>query len=251
MNKFSIITPILQVDNNFKRNFKSVLKNKDKNFNYIIVANTNLMQKLKSIVKNFFFIHIIEEKKTLGLYSAINLALKSNYCNNFYVILGQDDFLINSNFSKEINEEINKKNDKIADILTLKTYTVQISKRKPNLGKENIFYKSIVNLRYIFAHHTGGMLIKKNLHKKFGYYSEKYKISSDYFFLKKIKRKIFIKRTKIISAKIGYGGISAREPLLSLFERYLIDLSFNNKFNLHNFLYFVYSLYKQSRVNHK
>ena len=251
MNKFSIITPILKVDNNFKRNFKSVLKNKDKSFNYIIVANTNVIKKLKNIVKNFFFIHIIEEKKTLGLYPAINLALKSNYCNNFYIILGQDDFLTNSNFSKEINEEINKKNDQIPDILTLKTHVTQMFKRKKNLRKENILYKLIVNLRYIFAHHTGGMLIKKNLHKKFGYYNEKYKISSDYLFLKKIKRKIFIKRTEIISAEIGRHGISAREPLLSLFERYLIDLSFNNKFNLHNFLYFAYSMYKQTRLNYK
>jgi hypothetical protein len=103
------------------------------------------------------------------------------------------------------------------------------------------------NMNYFFSNHSGGMIIKKKLHNKYGYYDEKFRIASDYDFLRKVKNKIFIKKTKILSARLGVNGIS-QQFLPSLFERYLIDLKYYRKFNIFLFLKFIYSLQKQTKI---
>jgi glycosyltransferase involved in cell wall biosynthesis len=130
MNKLSIITPILKIDQNFKKLLTSVLKLKGRNFNFIIVAKYDLIKDLEKLVKKKNFIHIISEVYSKGVYRAFNLALKSKYCNDFYMVLGQDDFLINKFLIQEVEKEINISNDKIADIFTLDVISNIVYKKK-------------------------------------------------------------------------------------------------------------------------
>jgi len=252
MNKLSIITPILKIDQNFKKLLTSILKLEGRNFNFIVVAKNDLIKDLKKLVKKRNFIHIINEVQPKGLYQAFNLALKSKYCNDFYIVLGQDDLIINKFLIKEVEKEINISDDKIADIFTLNVISNIIYKKKiPSYERKSSIRNLFRNMNYFFSNHCGGMIIKKKLHNKYGYYDEKYRIASDYYFLRKVKDKIFIKKTEILSARLGENGISSREILASLFERYLIDLNFSSKFNMFIFFKFLYSLYKQSRIFYK
>jgi glycosyltransferase involved in cell wall biosynthesis len=252
MNKLSIITPILKIDRNFKKLLTSILKLEGRNFNFIVVAKYDLIKDLKELVRKKNFIHIINEVQPKGLYRAFNLALKSKYCNDFYMVLGQDDLIINKSLIQEVEKEINISDDKIADIFTLNVISNIIYKQKiPSFKRESHIRNFFRNMNYFFSNHCGGMIIKKKLHNKYGYYNENYRIASDYNFLRKVKNKIFIKRTKILSARLGENGISSKEILLSLFERYLIDLKFSSKFNMFVFLKFFFSLYKQTKIFYK
>ena len=252
MNKLSIITPILKIDRNFKKLLTSILKLKGRNFNFIVIAKFDLIKDLKKMVKKRNFIHIINEVQPKGVYHAFNLAIKSKYCNDFYMVLGQDDFIINKFLIQEVEKEINIRNDKIADIFTLNVISNIFYKKKiPSFKRYSRSRNFFRNMSYFFSNHCGGMIIKKKLHNKYGYYNENYRIASDYHFLRKVKKKIFIKKTKILSARLGENGISSREILLSLFERYLIDIKFSSKFNMFLFFKFVYSLYKQSKIFYK
>ena len=251
MNKLSIITPILKIDQNFKILLKSIVGLKGSNFNFIIIAKYDLIKNLNKLIGKRNFIHIINEGQPKGLYRAFNLALKSKYCNDFYMVLGQDDLIINKFLIQEVEKEINISDDKIADIFTLNTTSNMLKKKIPAYKRESYIRSYFKNMAYLFSNHSGGMVIKTKLHNKYGYYEENYKVGSDYYFLRTVKNKIFIKKTNILSAKIGTHGISTRENLLSLFERYLIDLKFSSKFNIFVFIKFIYSLYKQTKIFYK
>ena len=96
------------------------------------------------------------------------------------------------------------------------------------------------------------MLIKTALHKKYGYYDEKFTLSSDYKFLKKIKKKIFIKKTELLSAKIGINGSSAKKPLKGLYERLIIDLEDSSRISkIYILLKYFFKIFKQAIFNKK
>tara|TARA_B000000565_G_C23755367_1_gene366270 strand:+ start:174 stop:917 length:744 start_codon:yes stop_codon:yes gene_type:complete len=216
--RISVITPVLNVDKKLINLKSSLNRNSPNLFNWIIIGNKKNKKKIKKFIlknKNFYFL----EQDDKGIYSAINVGISSKIVNQYYLVLGQDDLIINKNLFQELTVQINADiiNDLSADIYELNTFS-------ENKKKLNKLSKLRQNFSAIFNHHSGGMLIKTSLHKKFGYYDESYKLASDYKFLSKIKKKIFIKKVDILSAKIGINGSSAKRPLLGLFERLLIDI---------------------------
>lgn len=243
----SIITPILQVDKKLINLASSIYHQLNKNFNWIVIGEDNLKKnfvtKIKKSYKNIFFI----EFKKKGIYSALNEGLKSTKIHEYYLVLGQDDYVINKRFFEELSNEINldKKHDLSADIYDLNT----VAEKKNKISK---FQKIKQNFSPIFNHHSGGMLIKTILHKKYGFYDEKFQLASDYKFLKKIKKKILIKKTQILSTKIGVYGSSSRKPLYGLFERLLIDIDKKENYvKILILLKYFFKLFKQIILNNK
>ena len=75
------------------------------------------------------------------------------------------------------------------------------------------------------------MLINKNIHKKFSNFSEDYKISSDYDFYLRLKKKNFKSQSKTFVikkqiCKIGREGISSRKYFESILEKIDIEKKF-------------------------
>ena len=244
--KVSIITPILKVDKNLLSLDMSIYNNKKQLFNWILIGSKKIknkkLNKLTSKRKTYFI-----EQENRGIYAALNKAILSNLIHDYYIILGQDDKIINQNLFNEINQLLHddKINDIKADIYELQTTSA-------NKHKINVISKIKQNFSPIFSHHSGGMLIKTSLHKKYGYYDEKYSLSSDYKFLKKIKKKIFIKKTEILSAKIGTNGSSANKPLKGLFERLTIDIEYSSRLmKICILLKYFYKIFKQVIFNQK
>lgn len=217
--KVSLITPILKVDKSLKNLATSLNLQLNHATNWIVVGEKKIKKNFLSNIKRNNKNIIFKESENKGIYAAINEALRLSNTKQYYLILGQDDEIANAKLFKEIVDQINfdKNTDLNADIYQLNT----VSQNKKELNKIS---KLKQNFSPVFSHHSGGMLIKTALHKKFGYYDENYKLASDYKFLKKIKKKIFIKKTDILSAKIGVYGSSAKKPLYGLYERLLIDI---------------------------
>lgn len=244
--KVSVITPILKVDKNLYNLEASIYNNKTLLCNWILVGSKRIKdQKLKKLIskKNSYFI----EQENIGIYGAINKALLSNIVHEYYVVLGQDDKIINKNLFHEINQLLinDIDNDINADIYQLNA----ISANDQKLSKIS---KIKQNFSSVFSHHSGGMLIKTALHKKYGYYDEKYTLSSDYKFLKNVKKKIFIKRTGLLSAKIGTNGSSAKKPLKGLFERFIIDMEHSSRISkIYLLIKYFFKTFKQVIFNKK
>lgn len=245
--KVSLITPILNIDNSLKNLATSLNHQLNYTTNWIVIGEKkikkNFLRQIKKNNKNIIF----KEANNKGIYAAINVALRLNKIKQYYLILGQDDLIANAKLFKEIVDQINfdKNIDLCADIYELRTVS-------DNEIKNNTISKIKQNFSTIFSHHSGGMLIKTALHKKYGYYDEKFTLSSDYKFLKKIKKKIFIKKTELLSAKIGINGSSAKKPLKGLYERFIIDLEHNPRISkIYILLKYFFKTFKQVVFNQK
>ena len=245
--KISIITPILNLNKELINLGSSITHQLNNNSNWIVVGENELkkifLKKFKNYNQHIFF----KESKNRGIYAAINDALKSNKINDYYLVLGQDDLVVNKKLLLELINEVNldKKIDLNADIYELNPF----AKNKKKLNKIS---KIKQNFSPIFNHHSGGMLIRTALHKKYGYYDEKYVLSADYKFLKEIKKKIFIKKTDILTARIGISGSSAKKPLKGLFERLLIDIDNEGSYvKILILLKYFFKLTKQIIFNNK
>lgn len=245
--KISIITPILNLNKELIDLASSISNQLNINSNWIVVGENELKKKFLSRIKNSNKYIFFKASKNEGIYAAINNALKLSKINDYYLVLGQDDLIINKKLLEELVNIVNldKKIDLNADIYELSTS----SKNKKKLSKIS---KIKQNFSPVFNHHSGGMLIKTNLHKKYGFYDEKYRLASDYKFLKNFKKKFFIKKTDILSAKIGIDGSSAKKTLLGLFERLLIDIEDRNKLlKLYFVIFYFFKIFKQIIFNRK
>jgi hypothetical protein len=101
---------------------------------------------------------------------------------------------------------------------------------------------------------SGGMLVNKSIHKKFGYFSEDYKIASDYDFFQRLKKNRFEMNSKVLVIKkriceIGLGGISSEKYGQAILEKIDIDKKFKtNKLliiYIKNFIIYLINLVKK------
>jgi glycosyltransferase involved in cell wall biosynthesis len=154
-------------------------------------------------------IQIITSQKK-GIYASYNVGIK-NSRNEFYLILGDDDYLISN--SKVISSVVGTVDSDIAVFDVVKKYKIVSG-----------FFPRRINSTVlgIFPSHTGGMLIKKSLHSELGYYDEELKYLSDQLFLINcIQQRKSILHFNIIMSIIGSQGISS-SYLATLVELRLI-----------------------------
>jgi glycosyltransferase involved in cell wall biosynthesis len=154
----------------------------------------------------------ITSKKDFGIYDALNRAL-SICSGEYYLVLGSDDTLepdAVENFSRAANETH-------ADLIV---FNILANKR---LIQHNGKRSHLMRQRGFVAGHSVGTLIKKNLHIKFGFYSKKFPIAADYYFLERAYISgASIHYENIIAGSFGTGGVSTTDCLGALTESFRI-----------------------------
>lgn len=212
---FTIITPIINKDL-LKPQFDLLLKsiNKQKisnNIKWLLIGDRSsflTFKKIKNIHIKFRFLI-----KTGNIYQCLNHAIKS-LKTKFYLFIGADDYFLKNSF-KLLNNITQCAEKKKFEIIIFKT---NLNNNRPSFSWGNF------NL-------SGGMLINKRIHKKFGYFSENYKIASDFDFYLRLKKKDFEINRKVLAikkkiCKIGIGGISSMKYGQSILEKVDIEKKF-------------------------
>ncbi|MGP4846105.1 glycosyltransferase [Marinobacter sp. 1Y8] len=150
-----------------------------------------------------------------GIYDALNKAIK--ICEgDYYVTVGSDDLLYPSAVS-QYKTEILKCSS--VDMITCPVeYDGRIYYPK---GKWSWLYGQFT---FISAHSVG-VLIKKDLHYRFGYYSRKYPIAADQFFiLKAISNGAILKEGRSIVGLHGSEGVSGVDHLGVITEFFRVQV---------------------------
>lgn len=201
----------------------SILNQKYKNYEIIIIDNKSKDKTLRIIKKYEKFIDFWISEKDEGIFDAMNKGIKYSK-GEIIGFLNSDDIF----FSKAlliVNKYlgVNKNIDYLfGTVLKKKLY----SGFKPKLIRWKF---------NIYPSHSVGFFIKKKIHDKIGIYNTKYKHSNDYdFFYRLVKNKKFIgKRTlrNEILGKFREGGFSSN---LKFFDRLFVELRirFDNNQNL-------------------
>ena len=219
--KLSIITATWNAEIFLPRVIKSLEKQTDKDFEWIISDGASTDGTLE-ILKKVEGINIkVISQEDFGIYDALNRGIKN--CNGeFYLVIGADDELY-PNAVKDYKEAI----EDDVDIVTAWIDTANGHNIKPNSGPK--WLKS--QFHYVSGHAVGS-IYRTKLHEKFGYYSRKFPIAADQLFVGQVlKHGSKVKIIKKVVGKFSDEGLSGTDILGSLSEVFRINLILGeNKF---------------------
>ena len=206
---FSVITVVKNDQKNIEKTIKSVIMNKTKNVEYIIIdgkSNDKTLVKIKKFKK---YIDKLVSQKDKGIYDAMNKGIK-NSRNDIIVFCNSGDFFYKKSIRKI--ENIFKKND--VDYVfgtVVRNYTKQrIIKSK--LNPQKIFF----NFDFATAHSTG-FFLKRKVYDKIGVYDTRFKCSADYdLYFRMIKKnyKGIVTTKKNFIGNVASGGFSSQISFL-------------------------------------
>ena len=153
--KISVITATLNSYKNIKSLYKSLANQSDKNFDWII-ADGGSKDKTIEFLNSINDINIIlSVEKDLGIYDALNKAIKKS-ANKYYVVIGSDD-IFNKNAINDFRKHIE---DYSVDILASKwVVDNKVLSPKKNFGW-------LYGMLGVSSCHSVATLINSNLHKK-------------------------------------------------------------------------------------
>ena len=221
---FSIITVVLNNEKFLEKTIQSVLNQKIKNFEYIIIDGGSSDNSVKIIKKYEKKISYWVSEKDMGLYDAFNKGMKLAK-GNFIGIVNSDD-VYTSNALLIISKYINK-NLSIDFIFgSVKKHWGILSGYRPNKIKYSWgFYSS----------HSTGFFIKRDSAKKVGLYNTIYKYHADYdYFYRMIVHNqmngIATKKNEIVGI-FRRGGFSSTIHFRKMFFEEL-KIRYNNNQNI-------------------
>lgn len=213
--KISIITAVFNAETHIINLIESLRKQTDQNFEWVVVdglSNDNTLDILHKI--DDLNIKIISEAD-FGIYDAFNKGVKLSL-GEYYLVAGADDVFY-PNAVADYKGAIDGKTDII-------TATVKIGNElvKP-MGHSWLF-----GMRAFISCHSVGVLIRKELHQKYGFYSRTFPITADQLFIKQCCQNSA--QVKIIDKVVGdYGvnGVSATDIFGGCTEMFRVQLLTN------------------------
>ena len=200
----SIITVVKNDEKRILKTVKSVLQQKNKKIEYIVIDGKSKDRTYSRIKKYKYNIDFLISKKDKNMWEAINNGIKLSS--------GKIVGIINS-----------------GDIYYKKTFKIveKYFKNKKNLDylfgpvkKDRILFRFEPEKLYyrfnIYPSHSSGFFITKDAHKKIGYYNENLKFGADHdlFYRMIVKHKLLgtIAKKKELFGKFDMHGASSKIP---------------------------------------
>lgn len=198
--KLSIVTVTLNAANHIQYLINSLQNQTCKDFEWIIEDGASKDDTLDIISKTAGLNISVISAPDFGIYDAMNKGIKRARASH-YLVIGADD-----TFEPHAVQSI------VNDLYCDPEIDILIGQVKANgqLIKLQKGRSSIYGARAYITAHSVGSVIKKTLHEKFGYYSNKYSIIADGAFIKKIFRsnKIRVKYSDVVYGTFATSGIS-------------------------------------------
>jgi glycosyltransferase involved in cell wall biosynthesis len=211
----SIVTATLNSASDLPRLLASLRQQTDQAFEHAIVdggsedGTWEIIGSSRDVVT-----HAIREPDN-GVYDALNKGIRITSA-DFYLVMGADDYLCPTaieNFKKIVLATD-------ADVVVAAVIAGKIVRRGFRRNRAWLGHSAMV------TSHSVGMLIKKQLHEQFGYYSLRYPTLADGYFIKRISKAadVNIVPADFIAGEFGIRGISNRSLVRVLCESWQIQV---------------------------
>lgn len=231
--KISVITATYNAEACILNLIKSLRNQKDKDFEWVVIDGASTDKTLE-ILKNIDDLNIkIVSEPDFGIYDALNKGIKE--CSGeYYLVAGSDDLFFGNaiqDYKRGIESEVDLVTAKI-----VKDHKV-IGVRK---GPSWLFTEAV----YI-SNHSIGVLIKKELHQKFGYYSRKFPIAADQLFITNCCQngaKIIV--VDSVVGEFGTVGVSSVDTIGTCTEKFRVQL-LTEKYKWVQYILFILKLTKR------
>lgn len=213
VNNITVITATYNAASKLPQLIESLKNQTDKYFTWIVAdgySTDDTVSLLMTQIPNFQRLEIRSDRDR-GIYDAINKAIIASNT-EFYLVIGSDDYLAPNaieNFKKIIN------NFEDVDLISASVVIngLMVSNAKPS-------WVWLHGSRARISSHSVGSCIRKSLHDKYGYYSDKFPIYADGFFLLQLVKggaKIF--NANFVSGEFAAHGFSNQNRLRSFAEQ--------------------------------
>lgn len=197
MKKLSIVTINFNNSTGLQKTIESVISQNFRDFQYIVVDGNSLDDSLLILEKYSKNIDQVIAESDNGIYHAMNKGIKLAQ-GEYLLFLNSGDVLISDNVLDSVSKYLNEFDIIFADLI----------------WRDGLVtcYPEILNFSFLknrsLAHQA--TFIKKDLFKKYGYYDEGNKITSDwkFFILCICKYNVSYKKISFIISKMEPGGIS-------------------------------------------
>lgn len=163
-----------------------------------------------------------------GIYDAMNKALRLA-SGEYYIVCGADDRLSPTAIA-DYREAIRKTS---ADVISACAET-DVGVRRPGLGHPWRYGHAA-----FVSYHSVGTLIRKSLHERFGYYSRRFPIAADQYFLKQVCMAPTVKfaTADFVAGRYSLDGLSGSDIPGTMSEFFRIQLETERHTGLQVFLY--------------
>ena len=193
---------------------KSLQAQTDKDFEWIVAdggSSDNTLE-LLAAVKDLTI--KITSQADFGIYDALNRGVKMA-AGEYYIVIGADDI-----FFPDAISELKTAIEPTTDILTANIK--QNDQLIAPLNKAPWLY----GMRSYVSSHSVGTLFKKALHDDFGYYSNKFPITADNFFILKVikDKSTQLKQIDAVIGKFSDAGLSSTDTVGTLVENFRVQL---------------------------
>ena len=223
----SIITVVKNDEKKINKTIKSVLNQKFKDFEYIIIDGKSTDKTLKTVNKYKKKINKVVSRKDKNLWDAMNSGIKLSN-GSIIGILNSGDIYYPQTLKYVSNYFKKFKN---LDYLFGPVIKDRILFR---FEPEKIYYRM-----NIYPSHSGGFFIKRKAQKQIGYYDKNLKFGADHDLFYKIivKHKLngMIAKKNEVFAKFDLGGISSK---INFFKTYFYEMKIRYK-NGQNVIYLI------------
>ena len=150
-----------------------------------------------------------------GVYHALNKAIAASR-GRYYVVAGADDILDKEALSKYVAAATGGADVVMARVLRNGKVTGGVYPKKAWIGTARVFAGS----------HSVGTLIRTDLHQRFGFYSARFPLLADVFFLKTLLRSGQVRFADVdfVAGTFAEGGLTTVNQLQILAENWQIQM---------------------------
>ena len=211
--KISIITAVYNAEDCIDYLIESLRIQTDQNFEWVVVDGLytdSTLETLKQIVD--LNIKIISEAD-FGIYDALTKGFKA--CEGeYYLVVGADDIFY-SNAVEHYKNALESGIDMVTAQIKIERYISKPS-NKPSWWVGQFHWVSA---------HALGLLIRKELHHQYGYYSRKFPIAADQLFIKKCCQSgVKVKYIDCLVGEFGLEGVSSYDTIGTCTEAFRVQL---------------------------
>ncbi len=216
----SIIIPIYNNAKLLDITLENLLLVKTEKIEIIIIDGCSSDSFQNVVLKYKSFVDCIVSEPDCGIYYAINKGVNISR-GKFYVVLGAGDYLYPAASTKMLDV---LKTSQSNFILA----SVDVDKRQHEPMRGAIWRYGAAG---IISHHSVGTFIRKDIHKKHGYYSYSYRLLADsHFILRCHMAKVAFERIYVCSGRYLGGGISEINKLDATLELFKLQMACNGNF---------------------
>ena len=228
--RISIITAIYNAALHVPRLISSLRNQSFRDFEWIVVDGGSTDGTLHLLEQVAEIDLIVDSRQDFGIYDALNRGIK--LCSgNYYLVLGVDDILYPDSI-EIIHATLLKSDSDIYSFLVNSDNGIDVNAKR----KWPFFYSQ----RAYIGAHSVGTIIRKQLHEKFGYYSKKFPIAADQYFIKVVcDAGATVEYIDKEIGVFGSSGISSVDTLGQLTESLRVQIATGERKSVQLFLFFL------------